>query len=182
MNWITEQAEVALGLLMTVTVTGVLVCAVAGVLWNRRHGFAPLRVPGPARGSAAHSRPEEQRREDVGPDPAGRHQRAARLLRRGERAENPETALLVCHWATKNYYNWQSPWAAWTVVFLAPSAAGTFALTDVLTPEAALVAASLLLVVALAVPVYRVHVLRRSAWAIELNRDLVEGAEPTQPT
>ena len=45
-------------------------------------------------------------------------------------------------------------------------------------PEGVLATAVVLLVVALALPVYRARVLRRSAWAIETNRDLAE--EPSR--
>ncbi|WP_026119038.1 hypothetical protein [Nocardiopsis ganjiahuensis] len=176
------MAETVLDVLMVLSVTGVLVCTVAGVLWKRRHGFAPFHMGGAARGFGHRQHLDEHRREGSGPSLAERHRRAERILRRGERAESPGLALLVCCWAAQSYENWENPWTAWNLVFLAPLFAGFLALTERLDPVPALSTAVVLLVVALAVPVYRVHVLRRSAWAIELNRDLAEGAEPTPPT
>lgn len=178
MSW---TAEAALTVLMAVAVTGVLVCVVAGVLWNRRVGFAPLQVPAPVRGFGPPRHLEGHPREGNGPRIAELHRRATRVIRRGERAESPGIALLVCHRATQSYYNWQNPCAAWNTVFLAPLFAGYLALTGSLSPETALVTAVALFLAALVLPVYRIHVLRRSAWAIEANRDLVEGAEPPEP-
>lgn len=174
--------ETVLGTLMVLSVAGVLVCTVAGAVWSRRRGFAPFQVMGPARGFGHRQHLDEHRREGSGPHIAERYRRATRIIRRGERAESPGLALLVCHWATQNHENWENPWAAWNAVFWAPLFGGLLALTGRIDPAPALVTAVVLLVAALALPVYRVHVLRRSAWAIETNRDLAEGAGPAAPT
>ncbi|MGW5875231.1 ABC transporter permease [Nocardiopsis terrae] len=171
MNW-SELAEVALNVLLAIAVTGVFVCTVADVVWNRRHGRAPFRVAGSARGFGPGQHLDERRREGIGPHIAQRHRRAERFIRRGECAQSPRTALLVCRWAAQTYEHWENPWAAWNAVFLAPLFAGLLALTDRLIPETALVLAAGLLLPALAVPVHRVRVLRRSARAIETNLDL----------
>ncbi|GHC95805.1 hypothetical protein GCM10007079_47680 [Nocardiopsis terrae] len=171
MSW-SELAGAALNVLLAIAATGVFVCTVADVVWNRRHGRAPFRVAGSARGYGPRQHLDEHRREGVGPHIAQRRRCAERLIRRGERARGPRTALLVCHWAAQTYEDWENPWAAWNAVFLAPLFAGFLAVTDGLAPGAALVIAAGLLLTALAVPVHRVHVLRRSARAIETNLDL----------
>ncbi|GAA1468955.1 ABC transporter permease [Nocardiopsis exhalans] len=159
-----------LGLLMIVALAGVIVFGAASVRWNRRRGFGPSREGAPAYGFGDGLYLQEGNRLDV----AERHQRAARIIRRGERAESPELALLVCQWAARSYHNWENPWMAWSLVFMAPLFTGSYALTGLATPEGALLTAVVFLVLTLALPVYRAHVLRRSAWAIETNRDLTE--------
>ncbi|WP_017581342.1 hypothetical protein [Nocardiopsis valliformis] len=170
----TSMSETVLGVLMVLSVAGALVCTVAGVIWNRRRGFTPFQVMGPTRGFGHRQHLAGHRREGNGPHIAERHRRAERLIRRGERAKSPRLALLVCHWAAQSYDDWENPWAAWNAVFLAPLFGGFLAMTDRLAPLPALVTAAVLLVAGSALPVYRIHVLRRSAWAIETNRDLAK--------
>lgn len=182
MSSTTEPVEAALSVLMVLSVTGVLVCTVASVVWNRRYGFAPFQVVGSVRGIGHRQRLDGHRHEGTGPDPAELHRHAARVIRRGERARSPRLATLVCRWAAQSYENWENPWASWNLVFLAPLFAGFLALTERLAPASAFVTAVVLLLVALSLPVYRIRVLRRSAWAIETNRDLAEGTGPASPT
>lgn len=169
-----EQADMVLGLLMIIALAGVIVCLVAARRWNRRRGSAPSRSDAPTHGFGDREYLDERLREGNRLDVAERHRRAARVIRREERAESPEIALLVCQWAARSYHNWENPWMAWGMVFLAPLYIGSFALTGSATPEGALVTALVFTVLALALPVYQAHVLRRSAWAIETNRDLAE--------
>ncbi|GAA1468956.1 ABC transporter permease [Nocardiopsis exhalans] len=177
-----SMSETVLDVLMVLSVIGALVCTVAGAVWNRRRGFTPFQVMGPARGFGHRQHLDEHRREGNGPHIAERHRHATRIIQRGERAESPRLALLVCHWAAQDYENWENPWAVWNAVFLAPLFGGFLALTDRIAPAPALVTAVVLFVAALALPLYRVRVLRRSAWAIETNRDLAESAGPASTT